>query len=286
MGEDKPGWYYVGTGQLRYHDGDGWTDQYKPIEGPKTSSVPVINESSDAARSNKSPDVKKPHRRTSPIVIALCAGLVGLGVGVGLLNSNVLTSWASWASERAGQGSALETPPPTSQAAAVKPKVKPKVPAKVGPPKAIAPKAIANPAPTHASAPKASPATRAPAAIDDFDKAYAGLVTADLVDDIATADERFLDQPKLGASTTMGFLSADMGRLLNAGMPPMADKAHYYALVTTLENFYGQAADQLPEDVIGAAATYTVARQSTSELLGLLNPVLGTKYALARWSFM
>jgi len=100
------------------------------------------------------------------------------------------------------------------------------------------------------------------------------------------ADEYFLDSPEIGTSTTMGFLSAHMGRLLNAGMPPVADKAHYYALVTTLEKFYGNAAYQLPDDVIGAAATYTVARQATSELLGLLNPVLGTKYTLPKWSFM
>jgi hypothetical protein len=44
----------------------------------------------------------------------------------------------------------------------------------------------------------------------------------------------------------------------------------------------GKAADQLPDDVIGAAATCTVARQATSELLGLLNPVLGTNYKLAK----
>jgi len=29
MGADEPGWHYVGSGQLRYMDGDGWTDQYK-----------------------------------------------------------------------------------------------------------------------------------------------------------------------------------------------------------------------------------------------------------------
>jgi len=34
MGVDKPGWYYVGNGQLRYMDADGWTDQYKKIDDP------------------------------------------------------------------------------------------------------------------------------------------------------------------------------------------------------------------------------------------------------------
>lgn len=28
MGQDPPGWYYVGNGRLRYKFGDFWTDQY------------------------------------------------------------------------------------------------------------------------------------------------------------------------------------------------------------------------------------------------------------------
>jgi hypothetical protein len=106
------------------------------------------------------------------------------------------------------------------------------------------------------------------------------------VRDVATADERFSDRPDLGADRTMEFLSTDMARLLDAGMPPVKDQAHYYALVTTLEDFYGKAAAQLPDDVTGAAATYTVARQATNELLGLLNPVLGTRHVLPKWNFM
>lgn len=30
MGEDEPGWYYVGNDQFRYMDADGWTVKYKP----------------------------------------------------------------------------------------------------------------------------------------------------------------------------------------------------------------------------------------------------------------
>jgi hypothetical protein len=81
-------------------------------------------------------------------------------------------------------------------------------------------------------------AVAAPPAVDDFDKAYARTVTAGLVGDIAAGAERFLDQPEIGASRMMEFLSAGMGRLLNAGMPPVANKAHYPALVTTLEQSY------------------------------------------------
>ncbi|MEO7062104.1 MAG: hypothetical protein ABI083_20495 [Lapillicoccus sp.] len=119
-----------------------------------------------------------------------------------------------------------------------------------------------------------------------FDKSYATTVTADIVDDIATADERFSDRPELGAATTMGFLSHDMERLLNAGIPPVKDKAAYYALVTTLGQFYGKARDQLPYDVLGAAANYSVAREQTRNLLAILNPLLGKHYSLPTWSYM
>lgn len=121
---------------------------------------------------------------------------------------------------------------------------------------------------------------------DSFDESYARTVAGNIVEDIGTADERFSDHPEIGASTTMDFLAGDMGRLLDAGMPPVKDQAHYYALVTTLQKFYSKAADQLPDDVTGAAATYTVARENTGELLSLLNPVIGTKYKLGQWSFM
>jgi len=34
---DKPGWYYVGDGQLRYMDPNGWTDQYKLVDSAAKS---------------------------------------------------------------------------------------------------------------------------------------------------------------------------------------------------------------------------------------------------------
>lgn len=55
MGEDgEPKWYYVGNGQIRYKDTNGWTDQYQDIEGhPKTSEAEasVSTGTSDPARS-------------------------------------------------------------------------------------------------------------------------------------------------------------------------------------------------------------------------------------------
>jgi hypothetical protein len=34
MRDGEPGWFYVGSGQLRYKDMDGWTDQFQDLDGP------------------------------------------------------------------------------------------------------------------------------------------------------------------------------------------------------------------------------------------------------------
>lgn len=121
---------------------------------------------------------------------------------------------------------------------------------------------------------------------DAFDKAYAKVIAGRIVEDVATGDARFMDRPELGAATTMDFLSTDMEDLLGCGMAPVTDKASYYATITTLRDFYAKAGDQLPHDVYGALATYTVARQHTAELLTLLNPILGTRNHLAPWTYI
>lgn len=154
MGADEPGWYYVGSGQLRYMDADGWTDQhkkiddpYKPIDEPpvrarplQANTEPVSRVSPSAAQENKPPDVTKPRRKTSHFVIALCVGLLALGVGGGLLKANAFSGWAAWATEQASQISAFVSPPaPTLQAIAAKPKAKAKA---KSPLKAVAPKVV------------------------------------------------------------------------------------------------------------------------------------------------
>jgi hypothetical protein len=110
------------------------------------------------------------------------------------------------------------------------------------------------------------------------------VIAARIVEDIADADERFLDGRGLGAKSTMDFLEEDMDRLLSCGIPNVPDESYYYATVATLRSFYGKASDQLPHDVIRAAATYTVTREQTSELLDMLNAVLDTQFVLPPWS--
>lgn len=124
MGTDTPGWYYA-NGQLRYRDSDGWTDQYKPIAGPRAGAKPASGEPTDHAKASPSPDAKRsrrrtPRRRTSTLVIAVCAGLVGFGLGGGLLNADAFHGWASWASQKASETYAMVSPQaPTTKAKAV-----------------------------------------------------------------------------------------------------------------------------------------------------------------------
>lgn len=122
MAKDLPGWYYVGDGQKRYMDADGWTDQYESFDDPyKTTDKPrarirplrAYTEPADrvspsASPANNPPDVKQPRRRTSPLVIALCVGL--LGVGGGLAKPDLMHGALSWITEEVGQVSNLVTP--------------------------------------------------------------------------------------------------------------------------------------------------------------------------------
>lgn len=106
MSADQLGWFYF-NGQLRYKDGQGWTGRYKPIEGPAGTTSPAKGKSADHATAPTSPTVRAPHRILTHLLTAVCAGLLGIGVGAGLLQPGVIHGWVSWASHQAGQVSAL-----------------------------------------------------------------------------------------------------------------------------------------------------------------------------------
>jgi hypothetical protein len=73
MGADKPRWYDVGNGQLRYMDSEGWTDLYKAIDEPEATTPSAGSESSNPAHANEKRGVRRPSRRTLNLVIALSA---------------------------------------------------------------------------------------------------------------------------------------------------------------------------------------------------------------------
>jgi hypothetical protein len=124
LSHDPPGWYYVGKGRLRYKFGDFWTDQYKSIDPPEPT-VPSANSgSSNPASLNTPPNVRQPRLRASRLTIAVCAGLLGLGVGGGLLKPGIPHEVVSWATALKSHVSALlvgpasPTPPASSDAKA------------------------------------------------------------------------------------------------------------------------------------------------------------------------
>lgn len=61
MGADEPGWYFVGNGQMRYMDSNGWTDQYR-----------------DHDRATKASDVGAP---LPPVVVGVPPVVVGQADG-------------------------------------------------------------------------------------------------------------------------------------------------------------------------------------------------------------
>ena len=99
MRAGEPGWFYIGSGQLRYKDTEGWTDQFQDLDGPARVAPPVDVMSPDPAHAKGSPKGKNPSRKTPALVFAVCAALLG----VGLLNPDGWYGWVSWATAQAGQ---------------------------------------------------------------------------------------------------------------------------------------------------------------------------------------
>ena len=111
MGADQLGWFYF-NGQLRYKDGHGWTDRYKPIEGHGVKPPASKGQPSDDTRAGQAPSVGEPARRKPHLVTAVCAGLLGLGLGLGggLLKPDVVHGWFSWAGSQVGEVAGLFSP--------------------------------------------------------------------------------------------------------------------------------------------------------------------------------
>ena len=133
------------------------------------------------------------------------------------------------------------------------------------------------------TAPKAATPS---ATANAFNKEYATSVATGIMTASANADAYFLDSPEIGTASMLWLLSNDMGRLATAGIPPGQDPATYLATLTTLGQFYANAASQISASIPQAAATYTVARGHTQELLKILNGATGASNHLPDWKFM
>ena|SRR5665811_471944 len=91
MAGDKPGWYYVGNGQLRHMDGDGWTEEYKPADrAGAAKSDPEPDPASCEVLELVTEEPTRRSRRGTPslatrvvaAVLQLIAGLIHLMVAI------------------------------------------------------------------------------------------------------------------------------------------------------------------------------------------------------------
>jgi hypothetical protein len=259
--------YYVPNEGMRYWDGEEWSES-EPRS--RDTEVAVVAEQPTANRAAGGNSVLPwLVAGVAMVAAAVMAALLVIGGSPGAELAS-----ASEASAGARASTPAASPP---RATATK---------KTSRPSSTKPATRATSKPSRPPSTKPAPA-QAPEPVSTFDDEYARIVAGRIVRDIATADERMLDRPDIGGDSAMAFLSKDMGNLEKAGLPDVKDRAHYVALVRTLGQFYDKAEWQLSEDQITeAAATYTVARKATSELLTILNPVLGTKHKLPAWSWL
>ena len=75
-------------------------------------------------------------------------------------------------------------------------------------------------------------------------------------------------------------MSMSFGSLGTSPAPPQADEAHYYALVSTSEEFAAQAADEYEAAPMKGTADYMALRAHTQEILDAINAWLGTHFSV------
>lgn len=131
--------------------------------------------------------------------------------------------------------------------------------------------------PTTIPVPTALPPT-SPATPGAFNRALADQHYASLLTDIAVLDTQFAS----GASPSLRLdvLAKQYGTLFTLGVPPGLDGPSYLSRLRTLEMFAAAAAQESLTDPTRAAQRYQVVRRETGLLLGQVNAVLGTNYAL------
>lgn len=285
--KNPAGWYYVGNAELRYMDADGWTDQYKAIEDRRAVAPSVHNESADDPEPGVTSTKRRPGRRTSALAIAVCAGLVAVGVSGGQLNSHTLHGWVSWASEQVGRVSARNSPPPSAiQAVAVDAKVT--VSAKVKPPRAVAPKPVATkvaaPPAVLASVARKTPVTPLPSPTWDgggYTKAnYASRVAeipmwvGYIRGDSDAGSAAYVDMAALGSTfDAIAFMPA----------PPGIDPAWWTASTTTLSQSSQQAAGEWAKgDQNAAVGRFEVIVKNSNTLITKVNKAFGLHIALSK----
>ncbi len=105
------------------------------------------------------------------------------------------------------------------------------------------------------------------------DQHYTSLIT-----DISVLDGQFASNTS--PSLRLDILAKQYGTLFTLGVPPGLDGPSYLSRLRTLEMFAAAAAQESLTDLTRAAQRYQVVRRETGLLLGQVNAVLGTTFAL------
>lgn len=99
-----------------------------------------------------------------------------------------------------------------------------------------------------------------------------------LIADISVLDGQFASSTS--PSLRLDILAKQYGTLFTLGVPPGLDGPSYLSRLRTLEMFAAAAAQESLTDLTRAAQRYQVVRRETGLLLGQVNAVLGTTFAL------
>jgi hypothetical protein len=112
-----------------------------------------------------------------------------------------------------------------------------------------------------------------------FDKAYAIAKWKDVLDDIATVDERLGDG--IAVDSALSLLADSYGRVASAGTPANLDEAKYQATLITLEKFANKASNNFGfGNLLDGSAQYAVLRANTAPVLRDFNRAVGTRLKL------
>lgn len=255
MYRTKSGWYYVGHGQLRYMDADGWTEQYRNIDNPPPAVAHAVPAASPSQPTQPSQPAKPGPRKKSPplrtwIVIAAVGAVTAVMVSA---------SGADLA--RIGDPADVPSSALRAQGHTAEP-----VRAPVRGPAQATPLGVPTP-----SIP--------PLVVGgDFSGEWVVAKAADVMGDMRIVDECLAD--RIDVNSALVLLSRSYGRLAEAGVPPGLDRSDYLGRVVALQSLAAQAAEGYDVDRAGTLAKYATVRDGTGVLFEQLNDALGSHLSL------
>jgi hypothetical protein len=278
------GWYYVGNGQLRFMDDDGWTEQYRNIDNPPRAVPPAEPGPISAAPADREP-ADRPSR---PIMAWFLAGAVTAALAVmagapralGALFEQSAQVLAPAPTAQGGPAEgAVAGPPPPSPAAPVTASPAAALPASPAAALTASPTATL-PASPVASPPSASPtpvlSPSPPAGTFRVERVLAK--AGDIIGDIKIVDQCLADGVDVNSALTL--LNRSYVRLAESGVPPGLDRSEYVLRVRRLQTLTLQAAEGYDHDPTQAIASYSAVRSETRALFEQLNVALGSNLSL------